>query len=77
MSKYETKAGVPSHAEVYLKLLEDLTHAQEGSAMLGHLAKSQSQGPKDIALGDGWLAISELLKRVCHQVTKLATKKLN
>lgn len=77
MSKYETTASIPSSGEVYMKLLEDLTHAQEGSAMLGHLAKSQGQGPRDRALGDGWLAISELIKRMVHQVTKLATKKLN
>lgn len=77
MSKYETKGGIPSHGEVYMKLLEDLTHAQEGASMLGHLAKSQGQGPKDRALGDGWIAISELLKRMAHQVTKLAAKKLN
>ena len=74
--KFETKGGNVSQGEVYMKLLEDLTHAQEGAAMLGHLAKSQGEGPKDRDLGDGWIAISELIKRMIHQITKLATKKL-
>jgi len=75
--KFETKGGSVSHGEVYVKLLEDLTHSQEGAAMLAHLTRAQSAGPKDIALADGWIAVSELLKRMIHQVTKLATKKLN
>lgn len=68
--------GTPTHGEVYMKLIEDVTHAQEGAAMLAHLTRAQSSSHKDNALADGWIAVSELMKRINFQVIKLAQGKL-
>ena len=68
--------GTPTHGEVFAKLIEDIAHAQEGCAMLGHLTRAQSSSAKDKALADGWIALSELFKRVNYQVIELAKGKL-
>lgn len=68
--------ATPTHGEVFAKLIEDLAHAQEGCAMLGHLTRAQSMSKKDIALADGWLACSELIKRMNHQIISLGQGKL-
>jgi hypothetical protein len=44
--------------------------------MMGHLVKADSSNAKQRALGDGWIALSELMKRVNHQVIEMAKSKL-
>ena len=66
----------PTHGEVFAKLIEDIAHAQEGAAMLGHLTRSQSASHKDNAVADVWLAVSEMMKRLNFQIIKLAQGKL-
>ena len=68
--------ATPTHGEVFAKLIEDLAHAQEGCAMLGHLERANAHNKKGIALADGWLACSELLKRMNHQIIALGQGKL-
>lgn len=67
--------SVPTQGEQFAKLLEHLRQAQDDSAMLAHLTRAQG-GRKDHAIADGWIAVSELLKRMQYQVTKLAQGKL-
>jgi len=68
--------GVPTPGEVLAKLIQDIAHAQEGMAMMGHLVKADASNKKQVALGDGWIALSELMRRVNHQVIEMAKSKL-
>lgn len=68
--------SVPTQAEVYMRLLDHIRQAQDDSAILAHLTRSMSDKPKDRALADGWLAMSEMFKRVAYQITELAKGKL-
>lgn len=72
---YETKGGLPSHGETYARLMERLRGVQEDAAMLAHLTRAQG-GRKDNAVADGWIAVSELMKRVQYQVTELAKARM-
>lgn len=65
--------SVPTEGEEFAKLIEHLRKAQENSAMLGHLAKANDENLR----AHGWLGISELLNKMVHQVTKLATNKMH
>ena len=67
--------SVPTHGETYSQLMEHLRKAQEASAMLAHLTRAQG-GARDNALANGWLSISELFKKLQHQVTEMATGRL-
>lgn len=75
MSRYETKGGNPSQGEIFAKLIERLRYAQEDCAMLAHLTRAQGS-QKDRAVADGWIAVSELIKRMNYQITTLAQGKL-
>ncbi len=67
---YETKAGYVSEADTLAQLLEYLRLAEEAAYTIGHLRKAQD----DNLVGQGWLAIGEMLKATQLGVTKLATK---
>lgn len=67
--------NVPTQSEVYSQLIEHLVKAQESAAMMGHLLNMQDND-SDHLLATGWIGISELMKRMQHQVVKLATKGL-
>jgi hypothetical protein len=75
--KYETIAGLPTVGLTYARLHERLIGCQEDCAMISHLVRAEGSGSKNAALADGWHALSEMFKRVEHQVTMLATKRLN
>ena len=60
---------VPTRAETYAQLVEHIAKAQEASAMMAHLTRDD-----DRILANGWLKISELFKRLNHEVIMLATK---
>lgn len=68
--------SVPTVQEEYAKLLEYLVKSQESCAMIAHLTRAQGS-KKDDVLATGWLGISELLKRIQTQITKLAMGRMN
>ena len=68
---YQTVGGNVSEDLTFLQLLEHLRMAQEACLTLGHLRKAQD----DMMLGQGFLAVGEMLKLTIGNVTKLATNK--
>lgn len=67
---------VPTQGEEFAKLHHHIISAQESAARLAHLTRSMGSGSKDRAIADGWIAVSELFKRLNYQVTALAQGKL-
>lgn len=70
---YHLTAGTPSESATYAHLLERLREAQEDAAVLSHLTADAGR-PRT---SQGWLAISENLKRMQHIITEIATGKLS
>jgi hypothetical protein len=75
MGKYETRGGIATTGETLAKLIELLTQAQEQAYVMSHLTKAQGS-QKDKALGDGWIAVGEMLKRINYQVIQIGQGKL-
>ena len=63
---------IPTKGESFAKLIEHIRLAQEDSATLAHLSNANDE--RQIAIA--WLAVSEMLKKVQHNITQLATKGL-
>jgi hypothetical protein len=63
--------NIPTKGETYSRLLEHLRYAQEDAAMMAHLLKAEADAP-GLVLGQGWLNISEGLRKMQHIVTQLA-----
>ena len=63
--------SIPTKGETFAKLIEHLRRAQEDAAMMAHLIRDD-----DKLIAQGWVAISEMLKKTVHNVTKLATRGL-
>ena len=55
--------------EEYMKLCEHIRKAQEAAAMLAHLNNTDTARK---VTAKGWLAISEQMKLMLHQVTLIA-----
>lgn len=70
-----TIGGRASRSETYIKLLHHIREAQELAAVMGHLHNTEGN-EMDRVLAKGWLGISELMGRMAHQVTSLASGKL-
>lgn len=68
--------SVPTQGEAFSKFLYHLDELQNQAAMLAHLTRAQSNAGKDRAIADGWIAVTELLKRMRWQVTQMAQGKL-
>ena len=68
--------SVPTQGEAFSKLIYHLDEMMNQAAMLAHLTRAQSNTGKDRAMADGWIAVTELMKRMRFQVTKLAEGKL-
>ena len=68
--------SVPTMGEQFAKFLHHMGEAQSCAAMLAHLYRAQANDGKSRALADGWISISEMLKRQIFQVTKIAQGKL-
>lgn len=66
--------SLPTQGEEFAKLIEHLRLAQEAAAMLAHLTNSHNV--RATTLGQGWLAVSENLKKMQHIVTKMAVSKM-
>ena len=67
--------SVPTRGEEFTKLLEYLIKAQESCAMLAHLHNTEGNDV-DKTLAKGWLGIAELMHKMQHTITALATGKL-
>ncbi len=70
--KIESLGGQPSEGDTFAQLIEHLTLAEEACNTLGHLRRMQD----DKVLGQGWLAIGEMLHMTRINCTNLATRKL-
>ena len=68
--KYETRAGQVSESDTFMRMIEHLRKAQEDAYTIGHLKKANG----DELIGQGFLAIGEMLKMMVVNVTRLATK---
>lgn len=71
-----TIGGVPSRSEVYLKLIHHIDEAQSLCAIMAHLHNTEDNS-MDRLLAKGWLGMSELFRKIRHQITELASNKLN
>lgn len=67
--------SVPTRGETYSKLMWHLEQAQEQAAMLKHLHAAEGTGP-DIVLAQGWMNVSEGLKRMQYNVMQFAKRGL-
>ena len=67
---YETSGGALSESITYSQLIEHLRLGSEAAYALGHYKKAND----DDLVGQGFLAIGQLLERAVTQVTQLATK---
>lgn len=70
---YETVAGQISEADTFAQLLEYLRLAEEAAYTIGHLRKAND----DELVGQGFLAVGELLKMTQANVTKFITRTWN
>lgn len=61
-----------TESEAFSSLLENLRLAEEAAYSLGHLYKAQD----DLAYGQGFLAVGEMLKYTQINVTNIATRSL-
>lgn len=68
--------SVPTQAEVYARMRENMVKVQEDAYLLSHLTRSMSNSRKDAALADGWFSVGELFKRMLYQVNMLMQGKL-
>lgn len=73
---YETKAGLPERGATYGVLMDHLRECQKHAAILAHLHNTEGND-RDKLIAKGWLMISELFRRIQHQVTNLGMGKLN
>lgn len=67
---YETRAGYISKADTFSQLIEHLRLAEEACYLLGHLNKADDEE----LIGQGWIAVGEMMKLTIRNVTNLATK---
>lgn len=70
--QYETKGGVPSIADTYAKVMDLFRQLEEQCYMLGHLHKANDNE----LVGQGFLAVGEMMKMSQVNVINLATGKL-
>lgn len=61
-----------SESEVFSSLLTNLRLGEEAAYSIGHLFKAQD----DLAYGQGFLAVGEMLKLTQINVTNIATRAL-
>ena len=72
MAKYELKAGMLSEGETYAKIIDQMDQLMDQVFVLGHYKKENG----DELIGQGFLAIGEMLKLTRIQLTNLATGKI-
>ena len=65
--------SVPTKGETFAKLVEYLRKAQEEAATLAHLNNADGDQMGRI-IAKGWLGVSDVMNKIVHEVTQLATK---
>lgn len=68
---------VPTQGEEFAKFLSHLRECQSSAATLSHLARAMGSTPRDTAIANGWLAVSEQIKRMIKVTTDIAQGRLN
>ena len=63
--------GLPTRGELFSQLTEHLRKAQECTAMLAHITRDN-----DKVQAQGWLGVSELIKKFIHNITQFAVRGL-
>lgn len=66
--------AVPTRAELFAQIDEHVIKLQELFASMAHVQRAEFSniiGSKDRAMADGWLAMSEAMKLMRHQVIQL------
>lgn len=63
--------SLPTRGELFAQLTEYLRKAQECTAMLAHITRDN-----DSVQAQGWLGVSELIKKFIHNVTEFAKRGL-
>jgi hypothetical protein len=71
--RYETKGGTIDESATYLQLIEHLRLAAEAAYILDHYRKANDSHP---IIGQGFLAVGQMLEKTVESVTMLATGKL-
>lgn len=69
--RIESIGGAPSEADAFAQAIEYLTLAEEAINIIGHLRKAND----DEFLGQGFLAIAEMLHKTRMNVIKLSMSK--
>ena len=64
----------PTEAEVFTHLVEQLRLSEEAAYIIGHYYKAQDTS--DFDLGQGFLAVGEMLRMTQLNVMNIATKSL-
>lgn len=64
--------SLPTEGEVFAQLMEHLRKCQEAAASLAHLTRDDNR-----LKAQGWMAVSEMFKKVQHQVIDLAKRKMH
>lgn len=72
-TRYETVGGQASEGETFSRLLEHLRLATEQAYTLGHLRKANG----DETIGQGFLAVGQMLELTVGNVTKLAMRRMS
>lgn len=76
MTSIETKGGVPTRGEAYLKLLHHIREAEDQAYIMSHLHNTEGN-EADKALSRMWMMVGERLKVMAEQITNLASGRLN
>jgi hypothetical protein len=75
MSKYETVGGNPSRGDTFAKIIDLIDQIIDQCAVMAHLHNTEGND-MDKLLAKGWLAMTELFRRMRYQIIQLATNKL-
>lgn len=67
--------SLPTKGETYEKLNYHLRMAQESAAMMAHLTNAQEN--HGVPLAAGWLTVEDLLKKMVHKTTLMASAGLH
>lgn len=69
--KYETLGGHVTRGECYAKLIDLVDQLIDQCAVMAHLHNTEGSDT-DKLLAKGWLGMTELMRRMRNQMTKLA-----
>lgn len=67
--------SIPTRGETFAKLLHHIREAQDCASTIAHLERTES-GSHAQAAANGWLVVSEQLKKFVFTVTEMAKRRL-